>query len=164
MAKIYLGKEETARSISSYMGNTCGELVNPNFCNQETLQDIADLLGTPDDTGGTVDSGTIFAKVNAILTQLQSGCRTKLRPPISLASYKKKATINGKGILYFSSSYYSYPMNRVKVDGKTLSSFITYGDSYPQVIVVVPFFQSVQITNNLTDEDGLGGVCTIALY
>lgn len=39
----------------------------------ETVVDISDLIGEPENTGGTVTAGTVMAKLNALLDKFTSG-------------------------------------------------------------------------------------------
>lgn len=164
MARIYLGKEETARSISSYMGNTCGELVNPNICNQETLQDIADLLGTPDDAASADESSTIIAMAKYIQDYLTKGVSEKIVSPIAINCSYTKTTINGKGIIFGAvrNTYLKY----IKIDGEVYSPTISdpSGTGFIAVLDGIPFETSVQITSSLTYTDVSNYPLVVMLY
>lgn len=149
MAKTYIGQETVARGISTYMGNTHGELVNPNWCSKETLQAMSDLLGTPDDTGGGVGVGTIFARLNKLVEMANNGQTKVFRSPISIVRVGANATVNGEGVAYCSTQA------KIVIDGQTITNeLITGGSSelstarseYP-----VNFYKSVKNTGSAGD-------------
>lgn len=153
MGKIYLAKEETARDISTKMGNTHGTLTNPNWCNEETLQAIETLLGTHDDTGGSATSGTIFAKINKIIEAANIGQDKKFRSPISVRSIKSGTTVTGKGVAFFGGAV----INTLKVDGTTVpienGGRYTSSSGYKYTLTSINFSKSLYITASNVDYD-----------
>lgn len=149
MAKTYIGQETVAREISTYMGNTHGELVNPNWCSKETLQDIADLLGTPDDTGGGVGVGTIFARLNKLVEMANNGQTKVFRSPISIVRVGANATVTGEGTVFCATTA------KIVIDGQTITSELITGGtntlSTAKAVYEANFYTSVKNTGSAGD-------------
>lgn len=151
MPKKYLGKEETARMVSKLIEKEYPALVNDNLCDEATLQSIIVALGSPDDTGGDVGVGSIFARLNAISTLAGSGGTKEFKPPISVKHIGSVTTITGKGIALVSSSF-----NSVVVDGVTAKNTSLEDDgSDRDCPFYFKFYKSFKLN---------GGVYTVVLY
>ena len=121
MAKKYLGKEETARAISKLIEKEYTTLVNDNLCDEATLQSIITALGSPEDTGGDVGAGSIFARLNAISSLASSGGVKEFKTSISVQYITNNSTtIQGRGIAFISKAFGSVTIDGVRVNNTSL--------------------------------------------
>lgn len=150
MAKKYLGKEETARAVSKLIEKEYTTLINDNLCDEATLQSIITALGSPEDTGGDVGTGSIFARLNAISSLAGSGGVKQFKAPISIREVHSKTTINGKGTIFISRA-----LENITIDGVRLNN-TSLEDSGG--IIDCPFYINFYSSVVLDLE------CTVALY
>ena len=78
----------------------------------DTLQAIIDLIGRDTDTGGSVNVGSIFSKLNEILNKSVAGMPYVYKRPLSIKIVSSSTTVTGRGIAFLQRK-----MSTVTVDG-----------------------------------------------
>ena len=161
MAKIYLGKENTARTISNLISGTKSLLSKIHICREDTLTDIKTAIGNDTDTANA--SGSVFSRLNYISENINSGGSNTLRSPKSIhVLVNKDQSVRGKGKffgtglgrrldggftvdgqrIYITNSNADYESNYMYIEGEfnneiSLNYTLNTSNSYGSVVAIV---------------------------
>lgn len=125
MAKIYLGKENTARTISNLISGTKSLLSKIHICREDTLTDIKTAIGNDTDIANA--SGSVFSRLNYISENINSGGSNTLRSPKSIhVLVNNGQSVQGKG-KFFGTCRGDRLDGGVTVDGQRI--YITGSDT-----------------------------------
>ena len=96
MAKIYLGKENTAIAISNLISGAKSLLSKMHICKEDTLIDIKTSIGG--DTDVASSSGSVFSRLNYISENINNGGSNMPRSPKSMELLLTAGeSVQGKG-------------------------------------------------------------------
>ena len=143
--------------LVAYMKGDLTDKINEALANA-SVQGVLDLLGRTADTGGSNIAGTVMAKVNAVLTQMEQDVTAGFRKPISITSKNTNSnggtfSGTGKGKLFFTVGGSTV---KITVDGITLVDSVLAYDQYNAPTIEVEFTQSFSI-----EFDGYGHAAAV---
>lgn len=160
MAKIYLGKENTAIAISNLISGAKSLLSKMHICKEDTLTDIKTSIGS--DTDVASSSGSVFSRLNYISENINNGGSNMSRSPKSMELLLTAGdSVQGKG-KFFGTCRGDRLDRGITVDGQRISitgSNADYESNY--IYFEGEFNNSVQLNYTINGSSYHGSVIAI---